>query len=44
MNEENLSVADGVLLIKIMRRKAAEIGNGWTPRKVDAALWVVGRA
>lgn len=43
MNPESLTLVDGVILTKILRRKAAEIGGGWTPRKVDAALWFVGR-
>jgi hypothetical protein len=34
IDPEGLSVADGVVLTKILRRKAAEIGNGWTPRVV----------
>jgi hypothetical protein len=44
MEPKNLTLVDGVILTKILRRKATELGHGWTPRKVDAALWVVGRS
>jgi hypothetical protein len=45
---ENLSTQDGVLLIKIMRRKAEENNrlfntSDWTPRKIDKVLWAYGR-
>ena len=48
MKEESLSIKDGVRLIDIMQRKAAEnnsiFGNAdWTPRKVDKVLWTFGR-
>jgi hypothetical protein len=41
MKPANLTLVDGVILTKILRRKAAELGHGWTPRKVDAVLWGV---
>jgi hypothetical protein len=48
MNPENLSVTDGVLLIRILKRKAQENDRAfktqsWTPRKVDMVLWTYGR-
>ncbi len=48
MNPENLSIADGVLLIGILTRKAKENNqvfgtSAWTPRKVDMVLWTYGR-
>jgi len=48
MNPESLTVEDGVLLIRILRRKAAELhllltSADWTPRKVDKVLWTYGR-
>lgn len=48
MNPEGLTVPDGLVLITIMARKAAELnswfgGGRWSPRKVDMVLWVVGR-
>ncbi len=48
MNPENLSITNGVKLIGIMARKAAEINrllgsNAWTPRKIDQILWTYGR-
>ena len=48
MNPDNLKLTDGVLLVEIMRRKAAELNNKfssntWTPRKVDMVLWVSSR-
>jgi hypothetical protein len=48
MNPENLSQRDGVLLIGILRRKAAELnetlqGQRWTPRMVEMVLWTYGR-
>jgi hypothetical protein len=36
----SLTEVDAVILTKILRRKAAELGHGWTPRKVDAVLWI----
>jgi hypothetical protein len=48
MNENALTIKNGVLLIDIMRRKA--LGNNrsfstadWTPRKIDKILWTFGR-
>ena len=48
MNPEQLTGADGVVLIDIMRRKASEnnqiVGTViWTPRKIDKILWTYGR-
>lgn len=48
MKPEALTVADGVVLIGIMRRKAAENsqtfgGSIWTPRNIDKILWTYGR-
>jgi hypothetical protein len=48
MRPEQLSVADGVVLIGIMRRKASENNQVfgaaiWTPRKIDKILWTYGR-
>lgn len=48
MNPESLKSQDGVLLIQIMRNKAAELNekfntNFWTPRKIDMVLWAYGR-
>lgn len=48
MKPEGLSPRDGVLLISIMQRKAAENNRlfgtiGWTPRKIDKVLWTYGR-
>ena len=42
-----LSHRDGVMLIEIMRRKAAENNHlfrtkFWTPRKIDKVLWACG--
>ncbi|WP_133300419.1 hypothetical protein [Paraburkholderia lacunae] len=44
MKPEGLSVRDGVTLIDIMQRKAAELNRQfgttqWTPRKIDMILW-----
>jgi len=44
MNPDSLKISDGVLLIKIMKRKAAELNyrfntDYWTPRKIDKVLW-----
>lgn len=46
MNPEGLKLKDGVLLIKLMQRKAQENNNifntnFWTPRKIDMVLWGV---
>ena len=48
MSPEGLTVKDGVVLITIMRRKAASLNaafdvDSWTPRKVDMVLWTYGR-
>lgn len=48
MNPESLKNKDGVILIKIMREKAAELNiqfntDFWTPRKIDMILWSYGR-
>jgi len=48
MSPEGLTVKDGVVLITIMRRKAAALNtafdvDSWTPRKVDMVLWTCGR-
>lgn len=48
MKPEGLSVSDGVALIGIMARKAAENNRHfgsieWTPRKMDKILWTYGR-
>lgn len=48
MNPENLTVRDGVLIIGILRRKAADNNRvfksaTWTPRKLDKVLWTHGR-
>lgn len=45
MNPKRPSLKNGVLLIELMRRKAANNnkifgGNRWTPRKIDMILWV----
>ena len=47
MNPESLKPAEGVILVQIMRRKAAELNrlfgsNAWTPRKIDMVLWTYG--
>lgn len=44
MNPKGLELADGVILIRIMRDKAAENNqtfgtNAWTPKKIDEILW-----
>lgn len=46
MDPESLTTDDGVLLIKVLRRKAAENNrvlksDAWTPRKLDKVLWAV---
>ena len=48
MNPENLTIADGVFLIDILKRKAEENNqvfgaSAWTPRKIDMVLWTFGR-
>jgi hypothetical protein len=48
MNSDNLSEDDGVILIGILRRKAAQLNElfattDWTPRKIDKVLWTYGR-
>ena len=48
MKPENLSEANGVVLVEIMRGKAASLNQlfnagGWTPRKIDKVLWVSDR-
>ena len=48
MSPEGLTIKDGVVLITIMRRKAASLNaafgaGSWTPRKVDMVLWTYGR-
>lgn len=48
MDPEQLTLADAIALVAIMRRRAAE-NNGafgtssWTPRMVDKVLWTYGR-
>ena len=47
MNPESLRPAEGVVLVQIMRRRAAALNtsfgtNVWTPRKVDMILWTYG--
>lgn len=48
MRPESLRLDQGALLIRIMRRKAAELNREfsvtfWTPRKVDMILWTCAR-
>jgi hypothetical protein len=48
MIPENLSIKDGVVLIDILRRTAADNNRlfdstSWTPRKLDMVLWTYGR-
>ncbi len=48
MSPQGLSIRDGVILITIMRHKAASLNTAfgadtWTPRKVDMVLWTYGR-
>jgi hypothetical protein len=48
MKPESLTTADGVMLIAIMARKAAQNNrlfgtDSWTPRKIDKILWTYGR-
>lgn len=49
MNPERLTIANGVVLVEIMRRKAASLNelfntSEWTPRSVDKLLWASERA
>ena len=44
MKPVSLTIAHGVVLVEIMRRKAVALNklfntSGWTPRKVDKILW-----
>ena len=44
MKPESLTIANGVVLVQIMRCKAVSLNemfntSGWTPRKVDKILW-----
>jgi hypothetical protein len=46
-NPEAMKVSEGVGLIEIMRRKAAQLrgwlsSQEWTPRKIDMILWTYG--
>jgi hypothetical protein len=48
MKPQGLTLEDGVILIEIMRGKAAENNRRfntaeWTPRKIDKILWTYGR-
>jgi len=48
MHPESLKLDEGVLLIRIMKRKTAELNRAfltsfWTPRKVDMILWTCAR-
>jgi 7-cyano-7-deazaguanine synthase len=48
MNPESLTISDGVLLIDVLRKKAADNNRAlrsdvWTPRKVEKVLWTYGR-
>jgi energy-coupling factor transporter ATP-binding protein EcfA2 len=48
MNRVSLKLSEGTVLIRIMRRKAAELNRAlstteWTPRKVDMVLWTCER-
>lgn len=48
MNPENLKIKDIVIVMEIMREKAAELNKSfntdfWTPRKIDMILWSIGR-
>lgn len=48
MNPDSLTIRDGVLIIGILRRKAADNNrvfksDTWTPRKIDMVLWTFGR-
>jgi len=48
MKPENLTEKDGVVIISILRNKAAVLNKEfattqWTPRKIDKILWSIGR-
>jgi len=48
MNENSLTIKDGVIIIRIMQKKASELNQAfqtteWTPRKIDMILWTYGR-
>ena len=48
MNPDSLKISDGVVIIGLLRRKAAENNRlfkskAWTPRKLDKVLWTYGR-
>ncbi len=48
MNPDSLTISDGVLIIGVLRRKAADLNRVfksvvWTPRKLDMVLWTFGR-
>lgn len=48
MNENSLTTKEGVVLFRIMQRKAAQLNElfrtlEWTPRKIDMILWTYGR-
>ncbi len=48
MQPEGLTVRDGVVLITVMRHKAASLNaalgvDTWTPRRIDMVLWTYGR-
>ena len=48
MNPEGLKIKDGIILVNIMKEKAAELNAKfgtyfWTPRKIDMILWAYGR-
>jgi len=48
MNQDQIKIKDGVVLINIMKEKAKKLNmkfktSYWTPRKVDMVLWVSGR-
>lgn len=48
MKPEGLTIKDGVVLTKILRRKSAEMNHAlkssfWTPRKLEMVLWTYGR-
>ena len=48
MNPEGLSKADGVLLIELLREKAARLNKAlqvskWSPRMLEKVLWTYGR-
>jgi hypothetical protein len=48
MNPESLTIRDGVLLINVLLRKAADLNcilksDTWGPRKLEKVLWTYGR-